>query len=56
MAEDYGHIKRILLDGCTEELMFIEPLDNNLRMLWRGNLKNFNDNADLVRKAMNKKD
>jgi hypothetical protein len=25
-------------------------------MLWRGNLKNFNDNADLVRKAMNKKD
>ena len=56
MAKDYGHIERIFIDGCPAELMFLEPLDNKLRMLWRGNLKNFNDNADLVRKAMNKED
>jgi hypothetical protein len=43
-----------LLDGCPAELMFIEPLDNKLRMIRQGNLKSFNDNADLVRKAMNK--
>ena len=56
MAEDYGHIEHILLDGCPAELMFIEPLDDKLRMIRRGNLKSFNDNADLVRKAMNKED
>ena len=55
-AEDYGHIERILLDGCPAELMFIESLDNKLRMLRQRNSKNFNDNADLVRKAMNKED
>ena len=56
MAEDYGHIKRILLDGCPAELLFIEPMDNKLRIIRRGNSKSFNDNADLVRKAMNKED
>jgi len=56
MAKDYGHIERILLDGCPAELMFIEPLDNKLRMIWRGNLKSFNDSKDLVRKGMNKED
>ena len=56
MAEDYGHIERIFLDGCPAELMFIESLDNKLRMIRQGNLKSFNDNADLVKKEMNKED
>ncbi len=55
-AKDYNHIEQILLDGCPAELMFTEPLDNKLKMIGRGNLKSFNDNPDLVRKAMNKKD
>jgi hypothetical protein len=55
-AEDYNHVERILLDGCLAELMFTEPLDNKLKMTRRGNSKSFNDNPDLVRKAMNKED
>jgi hypothetical protein len=49
-------MKRILLDGCPAELMFIEPLDNKLAMLKRGNSKTFKDNPDLIKKAMNKED
>ena len=56
MAKDYGHIENILLNGCPAELMFTEPLDNKLDMIWWGNSKSFNDNVDLVRKAMNKED
>jgi hypothetical protein len=55
-AEDYNNIEQILLDGCPAELMFTEPLDNMLKMIRRGNSKSFNDNPDLVRKAMNKED
>jgi hypothetical protein len=55
-AEDYNHIEQILLDGCPAELMFTEPLDNKLKMIRQGNLKSFNDNPNLVRKAMNKED
>jgi hypothetical protein len=56
-AKDYSHIEQILLDGCLAELMFTEePLDNKLKMIRQGNLKSFNDNPDLVRKAMNKDD
>ena len=36
--------------------MFTEPPDNKLKMIWRGNFKSFNDNVDLIRKAMNKED
>ncbi len=36
---DFKHMKQILLDGCPAELMFIEPLDNKLAMLKRGNSK-----------------
>jgi hypothetical protein len=37
--------------------MFTEPLDNEkLKMIRQGNSKSFNDNPDLVRKAMNKED
>ncbi len=56
MPGDFKHMKRILLDGCPAELMFIEPLDNKLTMLKCGNLKTFKDNPDLVKKAMNKED
>jgi hypothetical protein len=55
-AEDYNHIEQILLDGCPAELMFTEPLDNKLKMIRLGNSKSFNDNPDLIRKAMNKED
>ena len=53
---DFKHMKRILLDGCPAELMFIEPLDNKLAMLKHGNSKTFKDNPDLIKKAMNKED
>jgi hypothetical protein len=43
---DFKHMKRILLDSCPAELMFIETLDNKLTMLKRGNLKAFKDNPD----------
>jgi hypothetical protein len=56
MPRDFEHMKRILLDGCPAELMFIEPLDNKLAMLKCGNLKTFKDNPNLVKKAMNKED
>jgi hypothetical protein len=55
-AKDYNHIEQILLDSCPAELMFTEPLDNKLKMIRQGNSKSFNDNPDLVRKAMNKED
>jgi hypothetical protein len=55
-AEDYNHIEQILLDGCPAEIMFTESLDNKLKMIRQGNSKSFNDNPDLVRKAMNKED
>jgi hypothetical protein len=53
---DFKHVKQILLDGCPAKLMFIEPLDNKLAMLKRGNLKTFKDDPDLIKKAMNKED
>jgi hypothetical protein len=53
---DFEHMKRILLDGCPAEIMFIEPLDNKLAMLKCRNLKTFKDNPDLGKKAMNKED
>ncbi len=55
-AGDYNHIEQILLDGCPAELMFTEPLDNKLNMIRQGNSKSFNDNPNLIRKAMNKED
>ncbi len=56
MPGDFKHMKRILLDGCPAELIFIEPLDNKPAMLKSGNSKTFNDNPDLIKKAMNKED
>jgi hypothetical protein len=55
-AKDYNHIERILHDACPAELMFTEPLDNKFKMIKQENSKSFNDNPNLVRKAMNKED
>ncbi len=51
--EDLAHIKQILLDSCPEELTFKEPLSNKMEMISRGS---FNDNPEIVKKTMNKKD
>ncbi len=55
-AKDCNHNEQILLDACPAELMFTEPLDNKLKMIRQRNSKSFNDNPDLVRKAINKED
>ncbi len=54
--DNFEHMRRFLFDGCPAEFMFIEPLDNKLAMLKRGNLKTFKANPDLIKKAMNKED
>ena len=55
-ADDYNHIKRILMDGCPAQLTFEEPSSNKLEFISRGNSKNFIANPKLVRKTMNKED
>ncbi len=55
-ADDYTHMKRILLDGCPAQLDFEEPLSNKIKMIERGNSKSFNNNTDLVLKTMNLED
>jgi hypothetical protein len=55
-SDNYGHIKRILLDGCPAQLSFKEPLSNKLEFISRGNLKSFVENPQLVQKTMNKED
>jgi hypothetical protein len=55
-SDDYGHIKRILLDGCPAQLTFEEPLSNKLEFISLGNLKSFVGNPQLVQKTMNKED
>jgi hypothetical protein len=32
-ADDYAHMKRILLDGCLAQLDFEEPLSNKIEMI-----------------------
>jgi hypothetical protein len=54
-ADDYEHMKRILLDGCPAQLNFEEPLSNKIKMIKHGNSKSFNNNTALVLKTMNKK-
>jgi hypothetical protein len=54
-SDDYGHIKRILLDGCPAQLTFEEPLSNKLEFISRGNSnKSFVEYPQLVQKTMNK--
>jgi hypothetical protein len=35
LADDYAHMKRILLDGCPSQLDFKEPLSNKIKMIKR---------------------
>jgi hypothetical protein len=55
-ADDYAHMKRILLNGCPAQLDFMEPLSNKIELIERGNSKSFNNSTALVLKTMNKKD
>ncbi len=55
-SDNYGHIKRILLDGCPAQLTFKEPSSNKLEFISCGNLKSFVENPQLVQKTMNKED
>ena len=55
-ADDYAHMKRILLNGCPAQLDFEEPLSNKIKMIKHGNSKSFNNNTNLVLKTMNKED
>jgi hypothetical protein len=56
LANDYAHMKRILLDGCLAQLNFEEPLSNKIKMIKCRNSKSFNNNTNLVLKTMNKED
>jgi hypothetical protein len=55
-AEDFNHMKRILMYGSPSELTFDEPLANKSLMIKRGNSKSFNKNQALVIKTMNKEE
>jgi hypothetical protein len=54
--EDLAHMKQILLDGCPAALTFKKPLSYKMEMISRGNSKSFNDNPEIVKKTINKKD
>jgi hypothetical protein len=41
LADDYAHMKRILLDGCPAQLKIEETLSNKIEMIERGNSKSF---------------
>jgi hypothetical protein len=56
LANDYAHMKRILLDGCLAQLDFEEPLSIKIEMIECGNSKSFNNNTNLVLKTINKED
>ncbi len=56
LADDYNHMKRILLYGCPAQLDFKEPLSNKIKMIECGNSKSFHSNTALVLKTMNKED
>jgi hypothetical protein len=53
-ADDYEHMKWILLNGCPAQLYIKEPLSNKIKMIERWNSKSFNNNTTLVLKTMNK--
>jgi hypothetical protein len=54
--EDLAHMKQILLDSCSIELTFEEPLSNKMEMISRRNSKSFKDNPEIVKKTMNIED
>ncbi len=47
-SDNYGHIKRTLLDGCPTQLTFEEPSSNKLEFISCGNSKSFVENPQLV--------
>jgi len=55
-AEDFNHMKRILMDGPPSKLTFNKPLANKSLMIKQGNSNSFNKNQDLVIKTMNKEE
>ncbi len=55
-SDNYGHIKRILHNGCPAQLTFEEPSSNKLEFISCGNSKSFVENPQLVQKTMNKED
>ncbi len=55
-SQNYGHIKRILLNGCPTQLTFEEPSSNKLEFISCGNSKSFVENPQLVQKTLNKED
>jgi hypothetical protein len=55
-SDNYGHIKRILLDGYPAHLTFEELLSNKLDFISHGNSKSFVENLQLVQKTLNKED
>jgi hypothetical protein len=55
-SDDYGHIKRILLNGCPAQLTFKKPSSNKLEFIPHGNSKSFVENPQLVQKTTNKED
>ncbi len=44
-ADDYAHMKQILLDDCPAQLDFEEPLSNKIKRIDCGNSKSFNNNT-----------
>jgi hypothetical protein len=56
LANNCAHMKRILLDGCSAQLNFEEPLSNKIKMIKRGKSKSLNNNTNLVLKTMNEED
>ena len=54
--DDFIHVRRILLQGCPNKLVFEESFESKMTMMERGNQKNFLDNPEIVRKTINKED
>ena len=54
--EDYMHLTRILMQGCPAECLFEELNEDKLLMMQRGNQKNFVENPECVKEALNKED
>ncbi len=49
-SDNYGHIKRLLLNGCPTQLTLKEPLINKLEFISCGNSKSFVENPQPVQK------
>ena len=54
LSQDLVHMKRILKTGCPKKLKFAEPTDNKMKMLERGNQKQFELEVEIVDKTLTK--